>query len=111
MKKHKADWLGWSLQTFVGFLIGAALGFSLATGKQFEMWVFNIETEVAIYFIGGLGLIFGAFATQFCEKVWITFWNGLPPDEIEQTIFSRLSSALIAILGIGLVSYAVWMTI
>jgi len=108
--KSQMDWAAWLLQTLVGFLIGSALGFSLATGKNFAMWAMDAEIEMAICFIAGIGLVMGTIATQFCDRAWLRVLSSYPPDEIEHNVASRIMSLVLGVVGVGLTIDAVLIT-
>jgi len=105
----KADWLAWFLQLIFGIVVGIVLGFYLAQVRRGGWWLKN---DVVYDFTIGAGLITGAIASQYGDRLWMGDSNSLfPEDGIKQSYYSILCSILIGIKGAGLVIYAVWTTI
>jgi hypothetical protein len=64
---------------------------------------------MVLYFILGAGLLGGALASHYGDRLWMEV-RTFPLYENAQSRFSVLLSILIGLIGIGLMAFAVSMT-
>ena len=95
--ERKADWLGWWIQFIVGFLVGILIGFMLVCRRHGWRWWH--DANAAVFFSLGLGLLIGAIATQYGDRLWMggRYSRFLPPDEIQHSTFRKILAVLIGV--------------
>ena len=112
MTKPKADWLGWWIQLIFGIVVGSLLGCALASkGRYSPGWW--LDGNLVFPFVIGAGLITGAIASQFGDRLWMeNFSKFVFPDDsdIPQSNLSKICSILIGITGAGMMIYAILTT-
>jgi hypothetical protein len=107
MTRANADWLGWVLQFIFGFFPGIFLGFIVISRRRHGWW---IDSALVPYFILGAGLLGGALASHYGDRLWMDV-RVFPLYENVQSRFSILLSVLIGLTGVGLMVFAVLKTI
>jgi cell division protein FtsW (lipid II flippase) len=100
--------MAWWIQLVFWFVPGCFVGFLLARRCRHRFW---LDEGAVLPWILGAGLILGAIATQKGDRLWMDrVTRFLPPEEYQQSQFSRLCSLLIGIAGVGMMIYALLMT-
>jgi hypothetical protein len=102
--KGKADWMAWFLQLIFGSFVGFLIGFALSYQRRRGCW---LEAGSVIPFIVGMGLLTGAFASHFGDKLWMgDDYRMISLQEPPQSKVSSSCSLVIGVVGFFLVGYA-----
>ncbi len=103
----KADWLGWSIQAVVGFILGAILGFALMCKGRYGNWL--VDAAVVPHFILGIGLLAAGLASHYGDQLWMDY-KVIPIDGPTQSRLSVSLSLLLGVAGVALMAHAILRT-
>jgi hypothetical protein len=95
---ERADWLAWSLQFFVGLVIGGLCSVIFIRGGRRSIPL--IAQEISPVFVLGAALIGAALASYYGDQLWLgDSYRVIPPDAPRHSIASRRASFMTG--GIG----------
>jgi len=105
LDKPRTDWLAWSLQMALGFVVGFGASFRIAR----LLWsTCFISFDQMFVTMAGVGICCGAFASYYGDQAWLGSWVFDPPGPVrtEQaqkwSIFTGIFGGFLVLAPIGI---------
>lgn len=102
--KRNADWFAWVLQFVFGLIVGAFIGYSIASNKNRQ----GLLPDQTTSFTWGVALLFAGLASHYGDRLWLfSSQHIVPTDGVANNRTSLIVSILSAALGLALIVVAV----